>query len=179
MLCPLSHPVNNSAGCRWRWGGAIPQKMRGLTKQYDPTNIGELPQTSARTSCDSLGIKTTVLKKHTYCRLKPGGTGTAYTCSSQGKVSPLRGTGCPVRSQLSVKHGKYTDCPLCLIGWQNRANDGIGVRLDEGPRRIRVVVRRVKSSSSMCCPLVALLELRFLTAPRHLLCFLNLRSGHE
>ena len=32
------------------------------------------------------------------------------------------------------KRLKRADCPVCLIGWENRTNDGIDVRIEEGPR---------------------------------------------
>jgi hypothetical protein len=28
---------------------------------------------------------------------------------------------------------KRADCPVCLIGWENRTNDGIDVRMEKGP----------------------------------------------
>lgn len=32
-----------------------------------------------------------------------------------------------------VKRRERADCPVCVIGWENRKNDGIDVRLEEGP----------------------------------------------
>lgn len=32
-----------------------------------------------------------------------------------------------------VKRRERADCPVWLIGWENRKNDGIDVRLEEGP----------------------------------------------
>ena len=32
-----------------------------------------------------------------------------------------------------VKRRERADCPVCLIGWENRKNDGIDVRIEECP----------------------------------------------
>ncbi len=32
-----------------------------------------------------------------------------------------------------VTRRERADCPVCLIRWENRKNDGIDVRLEEGP----------------------------------------------
>ena len=48
----------------------------------------------------------------------------------------LEGDRLPVCSLSScrVKCLKRADCPVCEFGWENRKNNGVDVRLEEGPK---------------------------------------------